>query len=97
MKKDMLMELKQRLPNIYMLYYTEKDGSWVEKQFQENPYNFFMEIPEFQLANLYSGMEKGKIDLKNCKVIYKNLSFLSPSQASDERFWAALTHKTFYN
>ena len=42
-------------------------------------------------------MEKGKIDLKNCKVIYKNLSFLSPSQASDERFWAALTHKTFYN
>lgn len=97
MKKDMLMELKQRLPNIYMLYYTEKDGSWVEKQFQENPYNFFMEIPEFQLANLYAGMEKGKIDLKNCKVIYKNLSFLSPSQASDERFWAALTHKTFYS
>lgn len=97
MKKDALMELKQRLPNIYMLYYTEKDSSWVEKQFQESPYNFFMEIPDFQLANLHAGMEKGKIDLANCKIIYKNLSFLSPSQASDERFWAALTHKTFYN
>ena len=59
MKKDMLMELKQRLPNVYMLYYTEKDGSG-RKQFQENPYNFFMEIPEFQLANLYAGWKKGK-------------------------------------
>ena len=34
------------------------------KAISRKPYNFFMEIPEFQLANLYAGMEKGKIDLK---------------------------------
>lgn len=36
----------------------------------------------------------GKIN--NCKIFYRNLHFLTPHQAADERFWAGLCHGAFY-
>ena len=63
----------------------------------EDPFVEFTEVADFELAPLDSDLSKGEIDLENCKIIYKNLRFLSETEASDERLWAGLTHSVFYD
>lgn len=96
MKRDALETLKQNLPDVYGNYYTQKSKQWIEEVCGENPFEEFRDVPEFSLTNLDAGLTPGEIDLQNCKILYKKLSFLSESQASDERLWAGLAHTTFY-
>ncbi len=96
MKREALEVLKANLTAVYGKYYTENTNKWIYEICGEEPFVAFKVINEFKLADLDSGFKPGEIDLKNCKVLYEKLQFLSESQASDERLWAGLTHTTFY-
>lgn len=96
MKKEALDVLKSNLSLFYGKYYTESTNRWIADICGEDPFIEFKEIPDFKLANLDSDLTPGEIDLYNCKIIYEKLSFLSESQASDERLWAGLCNSTFY-
>lgn len=96
MKRDALETLKANLPQVFSKYYTEPSNEWIEKICGDNPFVEFMDVSEFQLANLDANLKPGEIDLLNCKILYEKLQFLSESKASDERLWAGLTHTTFY-
>ena len=97
MKREALETLKANLQIAYAKYYTESSNSWITDLCGEDAFIEFKEIPDFELAELDTGLGKGEIDLRNCKILYEKLMFLSESQASDERLWAGLTHATFYN
>lgn len=97
MKREALGTLKDNLQIAYTKYYTEQDNKWIIDLCGEDAFVEFKEIPDFELADLTTGLGKGEIDLKNCKILYENLMFLSESQASDERLWAGLAHTTFYS
>lgn len=97
MKKEALEMLKGNLDFFYTKYFTEEDNKWLWKIYGDDPFLEFRDIPEFSLANLNSDLSAGEIELENCKKIYKNLSFLNESQASDERLWTGLCHSVFYD
>lgn len=97
MKKDALETLKSNLPEVFSCYYTDSDNKWIWNVYNDNPFIEFKEIQDFKLAPLDSDLSKGEIDMENCKAVYKNLMFLSESQASDERLWAGLTNGVFYD
>ncbi|MDP3385788.1 MAG: DUF6339 family protein [Eubacteriales bacterium] len=96
MKKDALEILKSNLELTYTKYYTESDNKWLWDVCGGNPFGEFKEIPDFELAKLDSDLTIGEVEFNNCKFLYKNLSFLSDSQASDERLWAGLCHSVYY-
>ena len=83
MKKEALEVLKDNLPLIYAKYFTEPTNKWIEELYGENPFIEFKDVPEFSLAPLDADLSKGEIDLKNCKILYDKLMFLSESQACD--------------
>ena len=97
MKKEAMENLKSNLQYTYSKYFTESTNKWLFDVCEMNPFVEFKEVPDFQLADLNPDFSKGEIDFKNCKIIYENLSFLTESQASDERLWAGLTHGVFYD
>lgn len=97
MKRDVLKMLKDNLPAVYGMYYTEKTNQWIADVCGEDPFIEFKDVTGFKLADLDSDLTLGEIDLNNCKILYKKLQFLSESQASDERLWAGLTHTVFYD
>lgn len=97
MKKEALDILKSNLDVIYNMYFTETDNKWLWKVCGGDPFVEFKEIKDFQLAPINSDLSKGEVDFTNCKIIYQNLSFLTESQASDERLWAGLCHSVFYD
>lgn len=97
MKEEALGILKSNLKYIYTKYFTEKTNKWISEVCEMDPFIEFKEVPDFQLADLNSDFSKGEIDSKNCRIIYKNLDFLTESQASDEKFWVGLTHSVFYD
>lgn len=97
MKQETLDTLKASLQNTYTKYYTEETNKWIYEVCGDEPFQEFREIPDFDLVPLNSGLSSGEMDLENCKIIYENLSFLTESQASDERLWAGLTHSVFYD
>lgn len=96
MKRNALEILKSDLELTYTKYFTESDNKWLWNVCSGNPFGEFKEIPDFELANLDSDMTIGEIEFNNCKLLYKNLSFLSESQASDERLWAGMCHSVYY-
>lgn len=97
MKKEALDILKDNIDLVYNKYFTEKDNKWIWTICGGDPFVEYKEVPDFQLSNLDSDMSIGDIEFNNCKILYKNLSFLNESQASDERLWAGLCHSVFYN
>ncbi len=97
MKKEALDILKDNIDFVYNKYFTEKDNKWIWTICDGDPFIEYKEVPDFQLSDLDSDMSIGDIEFNNCKIIYKNLSFLNESQASDERLWAGLCHSVFYN
>ncbi len=96
MKQDAISFFKINMGRLYANYYQKDDNSWMEEEYGDNPFVFFMDMPDFELAPLADGMKAGEIDVLNCKIIYENLKDLSESQASDERLWAGLCNGTFY-
>ena len=96
MKRDSLEFLKSNISVLYGKYYTEPTNKWIQDVCGEDPFIEYKGIPDFNLADLDSDSTPGEIDLKNCKILYEKLIFLSESQACDERLWAGLTHTIFY-
>ena len=96
MKQEALDTLKASLKYTYPKYYTQSKNEWIYEVCGGDPFQEFIEIPDFELESLDAGLTPGQIDLNNCKIVYEKLSFLTESQASDERLWAGLTHGTFY-
>ncbi|CUN08115.1 Uncharacterised protein [Dorea longicatena] len=97
MKKEALDILKSNLDMVYNMYFTEKDNKWLWKVCGGDPFGEFKEIQDFQLAPIDSDMSKGEVEFANCKIIYQHLSFLTESQACDERLWAGLCHSVYYD
>ena len=97
MKKEALDILKSNLDMVYNMYFTEKDNKWLWKVCGGDPFVEFKEIQDFQLAPIDSDTSKGEVEFANCKIIYQHLSFLTESQACDERPWAGLCHSVYYD
>lgn len=96
MKQNAIDYLKANMRNLYMNYFRYSTNEWVYDLFEYDPFEFFMEIPDFELASVI-GSTTGEIELENCKRLYTNLRKISESQASDERLWAGLCNGCFYN
>lgn len=94
MKQSAIDYLKANIKTLYMNYYRYATNEWIYDLFDYDPFEFFMEIPDFHLAPI--GDVMGETDVENCKRMYSNLQRLSESQAADERLWAGLCHDAFY-
>lgn len=100
MKRDSLNTLKSSLKKTFTNYFIEKDSSWTEEICDGNPFVKFRSVPDFQLVPPVPNPNNktiGEIEIENSKRVYKNLRFLTPSQAADERLWAGLCHDVFYD
>ncbi len=95
LKTAALEFLKANIKTLYPYYFQREDNSWIKEEFGDEPFEYFTDIPDFQLATL-NGRPAGEIDYDNCKIVYENLRQLSESQASDERLWAGLCNGVFY-
>lgn len=94
MKHTAVDYLTTNIKTLYINYYREKTNKWIYDLFDYDPFEFFIEVPDFTLAPI--GNKKGETELENCKIIYSKLINISESQASDERLWAGLCNGTFY-
>ncbi|QGU95444.1 hypothetical protein GOM49_10400 [Clostridium bovifaecis] len=78
-------------------HYGEENNKWIYDFF--NNENLFLDF-KYNIKDFDLDMSEeipSKTDLNNIKLIYENLNFLTESQASDERFWAGLTHDKFWS
>lgn len=97
MKRDALIFFKNNLEKYYAEYYTEPTNAWMAREYGDDPFVEYKDIPDFKLEKLDADYSKGEIDQHNCKILYEKLMFLSESQACDERLWAGLANATFYS
>ena len=97
LKNSALDTLKESLNRTFEKYLTERDNSWLVEVCGENPFVKFRDVPDFELAPLDAGLTTGEVDLRNSKILYKHLHFLTPRQVADERFWAGFCHCAFYD
>lgn len=94
MKQKALDYMRANIGSIYINYYRESTNQWIFDLFDYDPFELFIEVPDFTLAPVTN--KKGEMDLENCKILYSKLMQISESQASDERLWAGLCNSTFY-
>lgn len=94
MKRQVLDTLKSNLEHYIKYYYQSNDNGWLYEVCNCEPFEEYKVVSDFQLADL--DQKPSEIDFNNCKILYANLSFLSESQACDERLWAGLCHDIFY-
>lgn len=94
MKQNAIDFLKANMRTLYMHYYRFDTNEWLYDLFDYDPFEFFMEVPDFELAPI--GSSTGEAEFENSKILYMNLRLLSESQASDERLWAGLCNGIFY-
>lgn len=87
--------LKQNLPSL-LPDFNQDNCDWVEEKLGKSPFipTKFPEISQFALD--MSADDPSKTDGKNAEIVYENLKFLSDSQATDERFWAALCMREYW-
>ncbi|MBQ3783404.1 MAG: hypothetical protein II838_08185 [Lachnospiraceae bacterium] len=95
MKQKAIDNLKENMLTLQSNYFKHDTNDWIYEQFDFDPFDVFMEVPDFELATL-DDRSAGEIELENCKILYSHLKRVSPSQASDERLWAGLCNGTFY-
>lgn len=92
--EDALLEIKNNRSLLYNNVVSSKKQT-LEEAFQNDMIirDTNIHADEFQLD---MSAEKPELtDLENVKRVYKNMSMLSQSQASDERIWAAYTLSVF--
>lgn len=94
MKQSALDYITANIKKLYINYYREKTNQWIYELFDYEPFEKFMEIPDFELASITN--KRGETELENCRIIYSKLLNVSESQAADERLWAGLCNNTFY-
>ena len=87
--------LKQNLPSL-LTEFNKDNCDWIEEKLGKSPYveTKFPEIPQFSLD--MSAEDPSKTDGRNAEIVYEHLKFLSDSQATDERFWAALCMREYW-
>lgn len=95
LKQDALEILRVNI-NQNLEKYKEANNKWIYEYFDGDPFiEFKTQAPDFDLKISRGGV--AELDVKNSKILHSNLrSILTPSQASDERFWAGLTHGAFW-
>lgn len=93
--QDGLDTLRGNIRSNLKKYYHESN-EWVEDFFRgQSPYREFkQEINDFTL--IHQPKDVPGSDLENIKRVYDNLRFLSETQATDECFWAGLSHDKFW-
>lgn len=94
MKQSAIDYMKANMRTLYTNYYRYNTNEWIYDLFSYDPFEVFIDVPEFRLAPI--GESTGEADFENCKRLYTNLRKISESQASDERLWAGLCNSTFY-
>ena len=95
MKRSALTYIKANIRTFYINYYRNKSNEWIYDLFDYDPFEYFIEVPDFSLALISD--KKGEMDVQNCKILYDRLKIISESQASDERLWAGLCNGVFYD
>ena len=96
MKQDAVDFMKHNMERLYTHYFQDETNEWMAKEYGNDPFSDFMEVPDFELADVDS-LSIGEANFENCKILYNNLRMLSESQCSDERLWAGLCNGTFYD
>ena len=78
-------------------YYKKADNSWFLEQFSQEgvlgTYN--MDFPDIEL--ICDKKNPKETDFANVKIMFDALKNLNPSDATQEKIWAALAHTTFWN
>ena len=96
LKQDALEILRSNVKN-NLFKYKEPTNDWIYDFFDgENPFlEFKNTVPDFELIKHRGG--DSKLEVENAKILYANFKdILTPSQASDERFWTGLAHGVFW-
>jgi hypothetical protein len=74
----------------------QQDEPWIEKYANGKEFALDTTISLPEKFQLLSPRGKELYDVENVKRLHQALKTLSPIQASDPRFWAYLTHVTFW-
>ncbi len=94
LEDDSLFALKSNLPKIFTQFATP-DAKWIKEYFGRSP---FIET-KYSVEDFTLDMSQQKpflTEFENVQRVYNRLSFLSGSQASDERLWAGLCINHFW-
>lgn len=95
MKQDALEYMKQNINELYTHYFTDDTCDWISEVYGDEAFSIFKEVPDFELCE-QSDKLPGEIDFENIQKMYLALRNLSESQAADERLWAGMCNKVFY-
>lgn len=81
----------------YVNYFALPDNTWIEKELGHNPFiSTKYPMPEISL-DMSEPIDKAFLtDAKNVQEFYGKLTFISDSQASDERLWAGMCLGPFW-
>lgn len=52
MKQDAVDFMKHNMERLYTHYYQDKTNDWMEREYGSNPFSEFMEVPDFELAEI---------------------------------------------
>ncbi|MDD4296303.1 MAG: DUF6339 family protein [Eubacteriales bacterium] len=94
LEDDSLFTLKSNLNKLYTKF-ASPDAKWITEYFGRSP---FIET-KYSVEDFSLDMSQDKpflTEFENVQRVYNSLSFLSDSQASDERLWAGLCLNHFW-
>lgn len=94
LEDDSLFALKSNLNKLHTKF-ASPDAEWITEYFGRSP---FIET-KYSIDDFSLDMSQGKpflTEFENVQRVYNSLSFLSGSQASDERLWAGLCINHFW-
>jgi hypothetical protein len=94
LEDDSLFALKSNLHKLYTKF-TSPDAEWIKEYFGRSPFiETKYSVDDFSLD--MSQVKPFLTEFENVQRVYNSLSFLSGSQASDERLWAGLCINHFW-
>lgn len=96
-KESALEQLKTNIDNNIEKYLL--DDKWISEYFQSigwEEWSIQSRLFMYDIALVVDPTDRGKNDAENSKRIYSALKDITPTQASDERLWAYLTHVTYW-
>lgn len=94
--EDDLNTIKANLPSIYKRVVRDRDAT-IADLFDNTAFikSSSLEVEDFQLDMSQPKGKESLTDTENVQRVYGHMRFLSDSQASDERIWAAYTFSEF--
>ncbi|EKU42686.1 hypothetical protein C518_2414 [Lysinibacillus fusiformis ZB2] len=97
-KENALEQLKTNIDNNIGKYLL--DDKWINEYLQSigwEEWNIQSRLFMNDINLVVDPTDRGKNDAENSKRIYSALKDITPTQASDERLWAYLTHVTYWD